>query len=119
MTAGLSTLRPASATLNRIGGAPYFLDHDVIRNQFSIRVLNKRNTPAVFHLQFIHPPAGLIGIGADSDLVVPALGETMRPLVLTLPRASFTAEFPVVLRLVSAEGRTVLERTLPFVGPGR
>jgi cytochrome c oxidase accessory protein FixG len=118
MTAGLSTLRSASVTLNRITGAPYFIDQDVIRNQFVIRVLNKRNTPSAFRFQVVDAPAGLIATGADTEFLVPALGETMRPLVLTLPRSAFAREFPVSLRLVTADGRTVLQRTLPFVGPG-
>jgi cytochrome c oxidase accessory protein FixG len=118
LTAGLSTLHSAVMILDRIPGAPYITDNGVVRNQFMLRVLNKRNDPVTYRIQLAGAPADLHTAGAESDLTIPALGETMRPIVFALPRANFSAVFPITVNVASADGHVIVEKTVPFVGPG-
>ncbi len=118
LTAGLSTLRPISVLLDRIPGVPYVTTNDVVRNQFILRVLNKRNEPSTYRVEFNGGPQSISASGTEMAVTISPLGETMRPLVFSLPRADFSGKFPINVRLVSPEGRTVVEKTLPFVGPG-
>ena len=46
----LSTVKPANLGVTRMTGAPYIVDATAIRNQFLVRIVNKRNAPARFVL---------------------------------------------------------------------
>jgi cytochrome c oxidase accessory protein FixG len=117
LCAALSTLRPVTLVLGRVRGAPYVLEHEMVRNQFLVRILNKRNEPTQLRLEIPNMPAALQQAGFKEPVTIPPLGETLRPLVVSLPRAAFSREFPLTLRLVAMDGRPILERTLPFAGP--
>lgn len=117
LTAGLSTLHAATVSFTRMTGAPYFLDDASVRNQFMLRVINKRNRAETFHVEFVGAPNELTHTGAES-IALPPLGEQVRPIVVSMPRGAVRAEFPVKVRVVSADGRTSIEKTLPFIGPG-
>ena len=47
-TWALSTVRPANFGVTRMTGAPYVIDAVSVRNQFLVRIVNKRNEPARF-----------------------------------------------------------------------
>lgn len=118
MTLALSTLRPATVSLLRMQGAPYFLDGGgQLRNQFLLRVLNKRNRAETYRIEFIGAPAALGSTGTAEPLAVPALGEQMRPFVVTIPRAAFREEFPLRVRVVDSAGQSVAEKKVTILGP--
>ncbi len=117
MTFALSTLRPATLSLLRIQGAPYIISEGEVRNQFFLRVLNKRNRDEVYHLELVNPPASLKTTGFTEPLAVSALGEQMRPLVVTLPRKDFRADFTLQVRVRDAAGKSVGEKSVTFLGP--
>jgi cytochrome c oxidase accessory protein FixG len=117
LCAALSTLRPVTMVLGRVRGAPYVLENDLVRNQFLVRILNKRSESIQLRLELPGIPAGLQMAGFHEPVTLPPLGEALRPLVVFLPQAEFTQEFLLTLRLVAIDGRTILERTLPFAGP--
>jgi polyferredoxin len=118
MTAGLSTLRPANASFVRMTGSPYFLDGAMVRNQFMLKVLNQRNMPVTFRIEFVDAPPELNHTGASEPISVDALGEASRPIILVLPREKMHELLPIRVRVVSADRSVVIEKTLPFVGPG-
>ena len=121
MTWAFSTFKPVTITLVRMTGSPYFLEANEVRNQFFLRVLNKRNEPAAFRLEVPDAPPGLTVSGTESAIVVDALGEKLSPVVLTYPRSKMGAghgEFPLRIRVVSADGKITLEKTATFLGPG-
>jgi len=121
MTWAFSTFKPVTITLVRMQGSPYFLEGDEVRNQFFIRVLNKRNEPATFRLEVPDAPHGLTVSGTESAIVVDALGEKLSPVVFTYPRSKMGAghgEFPLRIRVISADGKISLEKTATFLGPG-
>jgi cytochrome c oxidase accessory protein FixG len=117
MLAALSTLRPANVSLLRMTGAPYYLDGESVRNQFLVRIFSKRNEPATFHLEVKDAPAGLTWTGAEDGIPVTPLGEQMRPVVFTMPRANFSREFHLHLRVATSDGRVAIEKDVPFLGP--
>lgn len=117
MTVSLSTLRPATVSLVRMQGAPYFLDNGQLRNQFLIRVLNKRNVTERYQIVFGNAPAGLQGSGISEPIEVGPLGEQMRPVVAMMPRSQFKEDFELKVRVIDSRGQAVGEKSITFLGP--
>jgi cytochrome c oxidase accessory protein FixG len=116
LTAATSTLKSASFGLTRVTGVPYVVEGGVVRNQFLVRVLNKRNSPVIFRVEIEGTPPGFHWSGAEGGIVVAPLGEEIRTMVLTLPRADLQAELPIRFRLIGDNG-TTLEKAATFLGP--
>ncbi len=117
LTAALFTLRPMTVSLNRVPGIPYVTVQDTVRNQFLVRVLNKHNEPAHFRVEIIGGPAGLRCSGLEDGVAVPALGESIRPVVVTLPRGEFDPPLNLVFRITTEDGKWTIEKKMPFLGP--
>jgi cytochrome c oxidase accessory protein FixG len=116
-TWALSTVKPASFGITRMIGAPYIVDEAAIRNQFLVRIVNKRNAPARFALHLDDVPAGLRQTGFEAAVEVEPLGEVVLPLVLQQDRTRYTGAFDLAARLEDANGGFHLERKLEFLGP--
>jgi cytochrome c oxidase accessory protein FixG len=116
LTAATSTLKSAAVGVTRVTGVPYAVEAGVVRNQFFLRLLNKRNAPVTFQVEIAGGPASLRWSGVDGGVTVAPLGEEMRPLVLTLPRADLHAELPLRVIIRSSDG-TVMEKPITFLGP--
>jgi cytochrome c oxidase accessory protein FixG len=117
MLASLSTLRSATVSVTRLRGAPYFLEAGQIRNQYLVRVLNKRNREETYRVEFVDAPAGLQVTGIQEPMIIPSLGEQMRPVVVTFPRSSFNHAFPVTVRIVDSGNDAITEKKVSFLGP--
>ncbi|MBI5766401.1 MAG: cytochrome c oxidase accessory protein CcoG [Verrucomicrobia bacterium] len=113
----LSTVKPASFLVTRMTGAPYIVDETSVRNQYFVRLVNKRNTTERFVLKLKDAPADAQRTGFDGPVVVGPLGEVVQPLVLQQPRASYTGPFHFEVRVEDAAGRFHLERKVDFLGP--
>ncbi|MBI4625248.1 MAG: cytochrome c oxidase accessory protein CcoG [Verrucomicrobia bacterium] len=113
----LSTVKPANVGVTRMTGAPYVVDAAAIRNQFLVRIVNKRNAPARFVLHVRHAPADLRRVGFDTGVEVGALGELVQPLILQMPRGSYTGPFHFEVRVEDAGRKYHLEREVEFLGP--
>jgi cytochrome c oxidase accessory protein FixG len=113
----LSTVRPASLGVTRITGAPYIVSADFVRNQFLVRLVNKRNEPARFQLRLEHAPAGLRQTGLLGLVELPALGEIVQPLVLQQPRHDYHGPFAFAVRIEDEAGSFHLSRPIEFLGP--
>ncbi len=116
-TWALSTIKPASVGVTRMTGAPYVVDDATVRNQFLVRIVNKRNAPARFTVDVHRAPTDLRHAGFDAPVEVGALGEIVQPLVLQQPRATYTGPFKFEVTLVDATGHFALTRTVEFLGP--
>ncbi|MDP3070609.1 MAG: cytochrome c oxidase accessory protein CcoG [Opitutaceae bacterium] len=116
-TWALSTVRPANLGVTRITGAPYIVSADHVRNQFLLRIVNKRNAPQRFVVELRRAPAGFVQHGFNAPLEIPALGEIVQPLVLQQPRAGYTGPFDFAVRVRDEAGTFFLERTVEFIGP--
>ena len=111
-----STVRPASLGVTRLSGAPYFVDRDIVRNQFMVRLVNKRDVPVSFRIA-AEGPAGLHQTGLEEAVTLAPLAEELRPLVVSVPRAAYAGpfEFVVVARPGAADYE--LRRAVDFTGP--
>lgn len=116
-TWALSTVKPASFGVTRMIGAPYIIDRDFVRNQFLVRLVNKRNTPVRFLLAVKDAPEHLRQAGFDGAIEVPALGEIASPLVLQQPRHDYDGPFNFTLRVRDERDTFHLERKVEFLGP--
>lgn len=113
----LSTVKPASFSVTRITGAPYIVDANSVRNQFLIRIVNKRTTPVQFIVRLDDIPPDLRQTGFTAPVEVGPLGEIVQPLVLQQPRHEYKQPFNFEV-LVSAVGRDfTLKRGVEFLGP--
>lgn len=116
----VSRYRPMSMSVVRMIGAPYFVDADAVRNQFNVRVVNKRTEPAAFQLA-VEPvadaPDGLHWTGWEGGLQVAPGAEEIRPLVLFVPKREYAGKFRLRLVIVDAEGNSRVEREVEFIGP--
>jgi cytochrome c oxidase accessory protein FixG len=113
-----STVRPAVLGVTRMTGAPYFVDAPFVRDQFLVRIINKRPVPARFTLTVDSPvPVGQIGL--TETLTVPALSEEERALVLRVDFSHYPGEFPLTVVLHGENDSFVLKRQIQFLGPDR
>lgn len=117
-TGALSTLRPVTVSLTRMTGIPYVIAGDEVRNQFLLRVLNKRNATQHFTISLTGETKSLRWTGGEQTMEVGPLGEEIRTIVVVTSRAGIHGSFPVTVRIRSVEHDTEIEKTVPFVGPG-
>ena len=113
----ISTIKPANVGVTRMIGAPYIVDRDFIRNQFLVRLVNKRNVPTRFVLSLPDAPTHLHQVGAAGAVEVPALGEVATPLILQQPRADYGGPAAFTVRVQDERGTFRLERKVEFLGP--
>jgi polyferredoxin len=113
----ISTIRPANLAVTRIIGTPYFVTEGYVRNQFLVRVVNKRNQTQRYLVSVNRAPASLVQNGLTSVVEVPALGEIVQPLVLQLPRRDYKGAFGLEIRIEDVGGHFHLERDVEFLGP--
>jgi cytochrome c oxidase accessory protein FixG len=113
----LSTIKPASFGVTRMTGAPYIVDPTAVRNQFLVRIVNKRNAPERFTVRVAAAPGDLRRTGFDTAVDVGPLGEIVQPLVLQQTRASYVGPFRFAVQLEAAGGTYRLTREVEFLGP--
>src|SRR5688572_4029562 len=104
-TWALSTVKPANLAVTRMTGAPYIVDAMSVRNQFLVRIVNKRSEPARFSLHVTGAPAGFRQNGFDRTVEVAPLGELVQPLVLQVSRAGYVGPFHFGVRVQDTEGK--------------
>jgi cytochrome c oxidase accessory protein FixG len=116
-TWALSTVKPAAFGVTRMTGAPYIVDADMVRNQFLVRIVNKRNEPARFRLALRHAPEDLCQTGFEGEVQVEGMGELVQPLILQQRRKVYQGPFHFEVRVQDSEGHFTLNRPVEFLGP--
>jgi cytochrome c oxidase accessory protein FixG len=112
-----STVKPAGFLVYRMSGAAYFVTADEVRDQFLVRLVNKRTVPATFTVVTAGVPAGIRQTGFTAPVTVPPLGESVSPLVLVADRKDYIGPFKFTVT-VQDEARTfTLAREVEFMGP--
>ncbi len=112
----LSTVKPANFTVFRMSGAAYFVDRETVRNQFLVRILNKRATAATYTVSVETKEAGVKTSGFAAPVTLASMGEQVTPLVLLVERRHYTGPFHFTVRLRDAAGLS-LAREIEFLGP--
>ena len=63
-------------------------------------------------------PQGLVAAGADTPITIPAQGEELKPLMITLPEANFKEPFKISVTLTDTkDGKTYSTKPFEFAGP--
>jgi len=113
----VSTIKPANFGVTRMTGAPYIVDASTVRNQFLVRIVNKRNEPRRFLVAVERAPAGVVLSGLTEPVEVPALAEVVRPLILQQERPRYTGIFHFLVTFTDEAGTFTLQREVEFLGP--
>jgi cytochrome c oxidase accessory protein FixG len=119
-TLSVSRYESASLSVVRMQGAPYYVDDATVRNQFLVRVVNKQDVDDSFDVRVSVPGEAAIGVtvaGWDEPLKVSGGEESVRPLVVSVPRASYDGKFPLKIELIGTGRELTLARETEFVGP--
>jgi cytochrome c oxidase accessory protein FixG len=116
-TFAFSTVKPANFMVMRMSGAAYFVGRDEVRNQFMVRLLNKRNAPTTFAVSLAGLPAGVAQNGFTAPVTVGPLAEQVSPLVLVVDRKHYAGPFKATLVVQDAERTFTLSRPIEFLGP--
>lgn len=111
-----STLRPASLSVTRLQGLPYYIETDAVRNQFLVRLVNKSHQPASLHLT-ASGPVPLRLSGTALAVTLPPLGEEVRPLIIQVDRVHYTGPFTFLLEARADDLSYTLRREVRFTGP--
>jgi cytochrome c oxidase accessory protein FixG len=118
-TLAFRTISPVRASVVRMQGAPFYIVDGVVRNQFLIRVINKRDVTARF--KFVMEgdlPAEMAITGLDEVMELPPLGEEVKALVLAIPEDKFQTKKTLKVRVTDLEsGSSSLTRAMELLGP--
>jgi hypothetical protein len=87
-----------------------------IRNQYLLRVDNKRNQPVHFNVRLLTEKPGVTASGLQAGIDVPALGQELRPVVVVMPAAGYSEPFAAVFSVSSDDG-LIINKSAPFLGP--
>jgi cytochrome c oxidase accessory protein FixG len=116
----LSTLKPARVLATRMQGAPYVLSDESIRNQYNVRLQNKRNQEATFTLIGTTLPEGARTAGMDTPVIVEPLGEQVVSFVVVLDREAYAGpfSFDYTVEMTVPDGAAhQLTNDVQFAGP--
>jgi cytochrome c oxidase accessory protein FixG len=113
------SLSPMSASLVRMQGASYFVQDGVVRNQFTIRVINKRNREGTFRITLDGQlPADIQVSGNEQVLTLAPMQENQRTLIISVPVKSFHDGILFKARITDTETNdSVLTRGIELLGP--
>jgi len=113
----IAGIRPAVLSVTRMVGAPYYVDADSVRNQFLVRLVNKRAEPAVLTVSVRGLPAGAAARGLEAPVTVGPLAEEVRPLIVLEPRSRYASPFGFEVEAADSRGTFSLRRAMEFLGP--
>ena len=112
-----STVKPANFLVYRMSGAAYFVGRDDVRNQFMVRLVNKRTEPATFVIRLENLPDDVHQTGFDAPVTLAPLAEQVSPLVLTVERDDYAGPFHFTVRVEDEAQTYQLSRAVEFMGP--
>ncbi|MCH6257260.1 cytochrome c oxidase accessory protein CcoG [Puniceicoccaceae bacterium K14] len=117
LTLSIRSLSEATMTTWRVQGPPYHMDGEFVRNQFMVRVTNKKNEGSFYNLDVSadHPDAIVKGVG--DAFFVEDNGEAVKMIIVLMPRAAYTGRFDMEIVTVTEKDEVLASRTASFVGP--
>lgn len=107
--------RSFEANVLRVAGSPYTLDDGVVRNAFTVHIVNKRAERTSFEVapQACPSCSFIVPLGT---VTLDAMGSMNAPVFVSVPRAAFAGEFSVQITVKSQAGE---QKVVPaqFLGP--
>jgi len=116
-TISVRQLHSANMNIVRMTGAPYFITDEAIRNQYMVRVINKTNEAKTYSVETRAPGEAYTQISRGETVTVPPMGEEVRPIILSIPRADYQGPFDLSVQLEDSGGELILSRKAEFLGP--
>jgi cytochrome c oxidase accessory protein FixG len=113
----IAGIRPAVLTATRMIGAPYYMDGETVRNQFLVRLVNKRSEKVTLNLSVRGLPAAATVRGLETPVEIAPMGEEVRPLIVQLPRDQSVLAFTFEVGASDSVGSFRLSRAMEFLGP--
>ncbi len=117
LTLFLTTLHSAKVELIRMTGQPYYLDDAGVRNQYRLQLVTKQTEPTVFTLKLTGLPEGAIILGLDETVTVKPGEESMKTLLVQVPKDKYKGEFKITVEASVSPGDFDLTDSIEFVGP--
>ncbi len=120
MTFSFTKLRPANMQVMRMQGMPYYLTDDYLRNQFQVRVINKKTEPIQIGVSVDSDIQNMEITGLVGDITLAPETEDVRTLILLVPRGEWAGKFPATVNLagISPNGNTFnISKDIEFLGP--
>lgn len=115
-----SQLKAVTLSVFRMQGAPYFRDDGILRNNFLVRMVNKKSQASTYRVEIESTENRLAASGVTAEpLRMGPLEEIQEPLILTMPDADYRRGFEVKVRILGEDGRIEGEKIVPFLGPFR
>jgi cytochrome c oxidase accessory protein FixG len=113
-------VKPVIVSVLRMQGAPYFRDEATVRNNYLLRLANKRESPHTYTVS-VHSGVGGLAVAGGNDKTVRLEGgeEIQEPIILSLPDSDFHGQFEVEIFIKGESGKTEAARSVPFLGPFR
>jgi hypothetical protein len=90
----------------------------MVRNQFTLRLINKRHETSLYQIELMEPPAGMRMMGAESAIEVPPLGEVEKPVIVTISQKDYVGKGEITIRIHEQRehGSSTTQR-VEFLGP--
>jgi len=111
-----SKVRPASFAVTRMVGTPYVVTQEAVRNQFMVRLINKKTEPADFFIT-LEGAVNTEQTGLVEQVSIPPMTDEVRPLIIAVNRKYYTGSFRFTLVMHDAKGGFELRREVKFLGP--
>lgn len=117
MTVSAMQLSSVHTNITRMGGAHYFASEENIRNQYMIRIINKTDKARTYTIRPESTNPAYRLEDADRRIQVPAMGEEVRPVILTIDRSAYEGAFTARLSIQDDAGKQHATETVRFLGP--
>jgi cytochrome c oxidase accessory protein FixG len=116
-TWAFSTVKPANFLVYRMSGAAYFVGPEEVRDQFMVRIVNKRTVPETFLVSTEGVPPGIRQTGFAGPVTLAPMAELVSPLVLLSDREHYNGPFKFTVKVTDAARTFALTREVEFMGP--
>lgn len=121
MTFSLSRIKPVYLNVTRMSGVPFYVDNqsETIRNQYQIRLINKRNEAVTYQFQLEGAPEGIEAIGLANAVTLAPMEERTQTIVLRMAFETYPGKFSCELIARDSQDSVTLRKPLRFIGPAR
>ncbi len=113
----LRRLHSFQATLTRMVGSPYYVGEKSVRNQFQLKLVNKRQSSEEFRLVLKGGPPGTVMNGISEAITVGPQMEFQSVLIIEIPRDAYRGKQKLELEVQSLTHPDETELEFEFTGP--
>ncbi|YCM45954.1 cytochrome c oxidase accessory protein CcoG [Verrucomicrobiaceae bacterium 227] len=109
--------KPYTVGISRMTGMPFYLDDTSVRNNYQLRMFNKRNQPATFKVKILEAPEGFELAGGEQIIPVAARKEISRPAIVLIKKELYTGPCEITLEITGQPDDIRIIHKVEFVGP--